>query len=382
MPPSHVNRRRLLAAMAALPLERPPDPPTGPPAATLAAAARLSGRYYGCAARLDRLQADGDYKAVVARECDALTPELELKWAALEPRRGELDFAPMDALLDFARETGKAVHGHTLVWHRSLPGWARPSLQGPADWPLVQRFIASVMPRYAADITRWDVVNEPIDPASADGLRDSPFKRAFGPDYVRRALETARGLAPRGQLIVNEYGLEYDDAEGRGRRAAFLRLLDRLAAGDAPLDGVGLQGHLELARGRIAQRSLAAFLAEIAQRGLFIRISELDVKEADYALSVAKRDAAAAALTRDFLAVALAEPRVIGVTTWGLSDRYSWLEVTATDLQRRPDAWRDGSSPGLNRGLPLDSSLRRKPMYEAMLGAFATAGKTAARPNI
>jgi endo-1,4-beta-xylanase len=368
--PPDINRRSVLAAMAALPVETPAN---GPPQ-TLCAAARLSGRDYGCAARLDRLEADGDFKAALAHECGALTPELELKWAAVEPRRGELDFRRMDALTEFARQTGKSVHGHTLVWHRSIPDWAQAALQGPDDWTLVQRYFASVMPRYGEAIARWDVVNEPIDPAQADGLRDSPYKRAFGPDYVRRALETARLFAPRAKLMINEYGLEYDEAEDRPRRAAFLRLVDQLRGQGAPLDGVGLQSHLNLGKGRLSQKSLSAFLRELAQRDLFIRITELDVKEADYAMSVERRDAAVAALTRAYLEAALDEPNVIGVTTWGLSDRYSWLEVTPSDLQRRPDAWRDGSSPGLNRGLPLDSSLERKPMYQAMLAAFRTAG--------
>lgn len=375
MPPD-LNRRRVLAAMAALPVDGPGGAEPAP--ASLRAAARLSGRWYGGAARLDHLQGDADFRAALVRECGVLTPELELKWAALEPRRGELDFRRMDALIDFARQAGVAVHGHTLVWHRSIPDWAQAAMQGPADWRLIERYFASVIPRYGEAITRWDVVNEPIDPAAADGLRDSAYKRAFGPDYVRRALETARVFAPNAKLMINEYGLEYDDAEDRPRRAAFLRLLDRLQAKGAPLDGVGLQSHLNLGKGRLSQTSLRAFLHELAARGLFVSVSELDVKELDYASPVERRDAAVAALAQAYLDAALDEPRMVGVTTWGLSDRYSWLEVTPADLRRFPGAWRDGSTPGVNRGLPLDAALQRKPMYQAMLAAFAAApGKTA-----
>jgi endo-1,4-beta-xylanase len=348
----------------------------------LGAAARLSGRYFGCAARLDQLSADADFKAAVARECGSLTPERDLKWAALEPRRGELDFARLDALVDLARGGGKTVHGHTLVWHRSVPDWAEGALQAPDGWGLVQRYFGSVMPRYGDAIAHWDVVNEPIDPAAPGGLRASPYLRAFGPGYVRRALETARLFAPRARLMINEFGLEYDDADGRARRAALLKLVDRLRRQGAPLDGVGLQSHLDLRRGRIAQRALAGFLGELAARGLVIAVSELDVKEADYILPAAKRDAAVAAATRNYLEVALAEPRVVGVTTGGLSDRYSWLEVTPADLRRWPNAWRDGTSPGLNRGLPLDASLRPKPMYRALLAAFRAAGGKSGQGSI
>jgi endo-1,4-beta-xylanase len=111
---------------------------------------------------------------------------------------------------------------------------------------------------------------------------------------------------------------------------------------------------------------LGRFLKEIADLGLFIVISELDVKEHDYVLPMDQRDARVADETRRYLDVTLDQPAVRGLTTWGLSDRHSWLQVTKDDFARYPDAWKDGSSPGLNRGLPFDSSMKPKPMYRAI----------------
>jgi endo-1,4-beta-xylanase len=53
-----------------------------------------------------------------------------------------------------------------------------------------------------------------------------------------------------------------------------------------------------------------------------------------------------------------------------MSDRHSWLRVTPEDLARHPGNWKDGSTPGFNRGLPFDSSMRRKPMYHAIANAL------------
>jgi len=69
---------------------------------------------------------------------------------------------------------------------------------------------------------------------------------------------------------------------------------------------------------------------------------------------------------RRYLDVVLDQRAVTGVTTWGLSDRHSWLEVTKADYDRFPGAWAHGGGPGLNRGLPYDSNLQRKPMYFAI----------------
>jgi endo-1,4-beta-xylanase len=300
----------------------------------------------------------------------------------VEPQRSALQFAAMDAIVDFARAQGMSVRGHTLLWHRSVPDWARETLASARDWRPVARYMGSVMPRYGEAIEVWDVVNEPLDPQGPGGLRADVFQQAFGDSYVARALETARLFAPHALLAINDYGLEAGDAEGQARRAALLRLLDRLHAAGAPLDGVGLQAHLDLARPLAPQARLHAFLRELAARGLAIWITELDVKEFDYAASPERRDAAVAAAAKALLDVALAEPRVVGVTTWGLSDRYSWLEVTKADLARNPHGWRDGSSPGVNRGLPLDAALRPKRMRAALIEAFRNARSETAAGSI
>ena len=60
------------------------------------------------------------------------------------------------------------------------------------DWSLVHRHFALVTGRYGDIVGRWDVVNEPVEPQhDADGLRRSAFLQAFGPDYIRRAFDSA-----------------------------------------------------------------------------------------------------------------------------------------------------------------------------------------------
>ena len=103
---------------------------------------------------------------------------------------------------------------------------------------------------------------------------------------------------------------------------------------------------------------------------LAIIVTELDVKESNYIASAQERDRLVADEVRRYLDVLLSMPYVLGVTTWGLSDRHSWLEVTPEDYARFPHAWTHGDGPGLNRGLPFDSSMRPKPMYYALRSAL------------
>ena len=349
-----LGRRAVLAGVAGLPLLAAAS------AGGMQDRAGRAGMLFGAAATAAHLGSDAAFRAAITRECGSITPEIELKWAYLEPAQGHLDFADADRLASFAASTGKTMHGHALLWHKSIAPWAADALSGQPDWAIVRRFLSSVIPRYGNVTRTWDVVNEPMDMGHRmDGLRPSPYLLAFGPDYIRRALEDARLFAPKVALFVNEFGLDYDLPWERDKRYLFLKLLERLKTAGAPIDGVGLQAHLDLShQSAFSEKVLADFLNALGGLGLQIRISELDVKEADIALSVAERDRRVADAVQRYLDVALDNRAVGSVTCWGLSDRYSWLAPP-------------GGKAGLNRGLPLDGDLRPKAMYHAVSGAYA-----------
>ena len=323
--------------------------------------------YFGSAIRIEEVVREPDLRGVLLRECDCFTPEVALKWDSVERSPGWFDFTSMDALTNFALANKKRLHGHTLLWHKSVPHWTTSLLLEKDGWTHVQRYFQAILSRYGHAIAQWDVINEPMETGyRMDGLRNSIFLQAFGVDFIARALWEARRLAPEAKLMINEFGLEYDLRVEHDRRYLFLKLLERLKHAGVPLDGVGLQAHLDLAKGGLSADVLGRFLKEIADLGLFIVISELDVKEYEYVLPVEQRDDRVAEETKRFLDIALGQPAVRGLTTWGLSDRHSWLQITKDDFARYPGAWKDGSSPGVNRGLPFDYSMKPKPMYRAI----------------
>jgi len=272
----------------------------------LATAAERWGRFFGSAVRVNDLKTEPNLRAAVIRECAQLVPEFEMNWNEIEPADGQLSFAKIDDLTAFAIANGKNLRGHTLLWHLGVPEWAVEMLRENQDWNLIARYFGSVIPRYGDVIGMWEVVNEPIDPGQRiDGLRENIFLEVFGPDYIARALTQARRFAPKAQLIVNEYGHEYDLPEERDRRFFLLKLLERLKRSGAPLDGLGVQAHLDLRKGHISPSAIARFLQEVAGMGLSITVTELDVKEADYVATEEERDRQVADEVRRYLDVVL-----------------------------------------------------------------------------
>lgn len=338
---------------------------------TLEAAAAHTGRFYGSAVQIEDLNGEEDLRQAVLRECWMLVPEFRMNWNFVEPGPGEFNFDPVDALAAFASAHGKKLRGHTLLWHLGTPQWVVDSLRDHPDWNLIARYFGSVIPRYGDVISQWEVVNEPLDPGHRmDGLRESIFLAVFGPEYINRAFEQARIFAPHAQLMINEFGFEYDLPEERDRRYLMLKLLERLRRVNAPLDALGVQAHLDLRKGHVAAPAIASFFQDVANLGLPIYITELDVKENDLVASAEARDQMVGDEVRRYLDVALSQRGVNGVTTWGLSTRHSWLKVTPEDYARFPGAWAGGSGPGLNRGLPFDSSMHPMPMYFALRDAL------------
>jgi endo-1,4-beta-xylanase len=365
-----IGRRETLAALAAVTAlpgfiqkgfgEAIPD-------TSLVSTARRGGRFFGAAARIDHINAIGKLREIVLRDCGYLTPEFHMNWDHIHPAPDAWTFEQADQLCAFAIANDMRIRGHLLLWDQSTPQWARDAMAGSGGWTVVQNYLATTLGHYNGTVDTWDVVNEAVDDnGRSDGLRENIFFRAFGPDYVRRAFEEARQHAPAAHLNINDYGFDYDNKTESARRSLFLNLLEHLRKSNTPVDGVGIQAHLDLSKGPVNQRILSKFLQDIADMQFDIVITEMDVLEKDRSASIAARDARVAQETGAYLDVALAQKGVKGIITWGLSDRFSWLQSPAQAANA------DHSPAVLNRGLPYDGNLDPKPMYDTIRNALGT----------
>jgi endo-1,4-beta-xylanase len=329
----------------ATPLTQPPATP---------AAGRLIP--YGAAARSDALASDPSYRAAIVANCQLIVPESELKWLELRPSRAEYRFEKADAIIDFARQNGIGMRGHTLTWYGAMPPWTEAiGSRAEAERELVDH-IGTVVSRYRGAIPSWDVVNEPLAdwPSDETPLRPSVWARQLGPDYLSIALRAAAQADPDARLVLNEYDVEFAGPRFAARRKALVRLLRSLRERDVPLHAVGLQAHLPADRA-IDRAGLQALLAEITALKLDVLITELDVIDYDLPGNVSERDALVAGVAGRFLEAVYDVVRPEAILTWGLSDRYTWVPI----YFKRGD--------GLpNRPLPLDADLKRKPLFDVI----------------
>jgi endo-1,4-beta-xylanase len=315
---------------------------------------------------------DAEYLPLVDREAAILFTEDDLLWWRLKPEPGaELDFSFSDRFFDIADEQQQLVFAAHLVWDQGFgEGWTEDDLWGmDPDIASSTLFdtVTAMVERYKGRVAGWLVVNEVIDAHTADGLReDFLWLDTIGPSAIADAFHMTEELDPNALRVLNDFGFETDSEwdAAADRRANALKVIDALLADNVPVQAFGVQAHLDAAGfgERFDAEAYRQFLADIADRGLSILVTELDVLDDDLPADPGPRDQAIADAYARYLEIALDEPAVGSVMTFGLTDRYTWLQE---------DYPREDGAP--RRPLPFDEDLQPKPALDAILGAFDAA---------
>ena len=336
---------------------------------SLRAHAEANGLLVGCAVVPENLSDDSRYASIVSQQENLLVAENAMKWHALRPAPDQYNFQPADAILSFAAANHQKVRGHNLCWHEALPDWFKSTVTRENARSVLTEHIRKVAGHFAGRLHSWDVVNEAIDlkAGRADGLRNSPWLELIGPDYIEIAFQTARMADSTALLTYNDYGIELDTPEQMKKREKVLQLVRRLKLSGVPIHAVGIQSHLTAGDG-VPGAGLGDFIREMRELEMQVFITELDVSDHKLQGSAAKRDEIVAKLYGDYLRLVLAEPNVTAVLTWGVTDKYSWLnhEHSRTDGQ-------------MQRPLPFDADYQPTPAFFAMRGVFDVKGSVKAR---
>jgi endo-1,4-beta-xylanase len=279
-----------------------------------------------------------NHTQLLTRHFNSLTPENTMKPGPIQPEEGDFRWANADRMVEFARENGIAVHGHTLVWHQQAAEWMFLDADGNEMEPtpenkelLLQRMethIRAVVSRYKDDVNVWDVVNEVIDNSEPDCMRKSAWYNVTGMDYIVRAFEIAREESPDATLILNDYG-----TTNEVKRECIYNLVHDLQEMGVPVDGIGMQMHVNI------QDPPTTAMEESITR--FAELGEVHITELDVSLYTNDTDSYDAVPDevllrlgyryKEIFEVLKRQAEHIGsVTFWGLADDTTWLKTFPT----------------------------------------------------
>jgi endo-1,4-beta-xylanase len=215
-----------------------------------------------------------DKVALATTHFSAITAANAMKPDALQPLEGQFTFATADRLVEIAQQSGATPIGHTLVWHNQTPKWF---FEGKDGQPLsrevaLQRLrthIKTVVGHYKGRVKEWDVVNEAI-PDGPGVLRETPWLKAIGEDYIAEAFRAAHEADPDAILIYNDYNIER-----AYKRPKAMQLLKSLLNQKVPIHAVGIQAHWRMPDLKLAE--VEESIKQFAALGLKVMVTEMDI---------------------------------------------------------------------------------------------------------
>jgi endo-1,4-beta-xylanase len=316
-----------------------------------------------------------EYAKLLESECGILVPENEMKWQAIRPGPSQFDFAAFDAQIAYAEAKGLAMRGHTLLWHRPqwMPAWLEAydfgSSPGKEASRLLTAHISTVCGRYKGKIKSFDVCNETVMPEDGS-LASTAISRAMGGTLplVDLAFHTAREHAPAAQLVYNDY-MSWEPGNEIHRNGV-LKLLEGFKKRGVPVDALGIQSHIRIdsynpatRNGPHDERAWRKFLDEVTGMGYTLLVTEFDVNDQALPADIAWRDRSVADYAKGYLDLMFSYKQLKDVLVWGMCDPYSWL-------QKFEPLRTDGLA---KRCCPYDAGFAKKPLYDAIAAAFASA---------
>lgn len=281
---------------------------------------------------------------VLTRHFNSIVAENCMKSERIHPEENRYDFTLSDQLVALGEKNNMFVVGHALIWHSQLSPWfcvdeKRENVSPEILKSRMKEHIGTIVGRYKGRIKGWDVVNEAI---LEDGsYRNSRFFQILGEDFIPLAFQYAHEADPEAELYYNDYNEWYPD-----KRETIIRLIRTLKERGIPIDGIGLQGHVDMESPSIDEYEQT--IVGYAGEGVNVMVTEFDMS----ILPSPWRDAGAELTTRfdyrkeldpytegvpesvsaawnnrmnDFFKLFLKHSgNVSRVTMWGISDGDSW----------------------------------------------------------
>lgn len=275
---------------------------------------------------------------ILLNEFNSITAGNDMKMYASFIGPTNFDFTKGDAIIAYAKANELRVHGHALIWHPeyAIPNWLENFSGTDQEFANhIENYVKTVVSHFAAEkdasgnsiVTSWDVVNEYFD---GTAVRSTLFTQRMGNEYIKKIFEWAREADADVKLFYNDYNI----AGSASKRQAILAMVNDFKTNNIPIDGIGMQMHLNH---DWPNDDLPTSIEDIANTGLLVHISELDVKVnyGDDITSLTTERSNAQSLQYQkaayYYTTLVPEEQQFGITIWGIRDQDSWLYDNGSD---------------------------------------------------
>ena len=262
------------------------------------------------------------YKEKFLENFNSAVTENAVKWSNMEPNRGQVNYALVDAMLEWTDSHNIPLRAHNLFW--GIPGFVQPWVKELPDDELentLRTRAETVTARYRGRFAEYDLNNEMI--------HGNYYEERLGADITFKMAEWARSGDPGIKLYLNDYDILTGNK--LDQYLAHIRLLLRQGV---PVDGIGVQGHLHAET--FDRNELKKSLDSLAQFNLPVVVTEFNMpgqrskyyRDRSLELTPQEEDLKAQELV-DYFRICFAHPSVKGILLWGFWEGANWIPASS-----------------------------------------------------
>ena len=256
---------------------------------------------------------------------------VNLSWRVMD-KEGQIDYTRTDKIFSFIRERLgilERLKGHEIFWNER--GHLPPHLINASKEQIKQELFnkrLKILRRYP-EVREWTLLNEPLqketkfeDDADVHAVVFDPDKDI---DFFVELFKRAKAINPDTKLYINECNI----LNGGEKTDRYKKLIQDLINNGAPIDGIGVQGHIFSSRRFVTPEIASESLDSLSELGLPIQITEFDVSNeviAEYYKISDKEEAEKkrAEYVKQMLSLFFGKTYINGVYLWGFQDKTMW----------------------------------------------------------
>jgi GH35 family endo-1,4-beta-xylanase len=256
------------------------------------------------------------YKNFILNHFEWSVCENETKWKSNEPSRNNETYSAADNIYQWSNSNGLKMRGHTIFWEQDnyyLPDWVKSlsyaTYPNPSDLLTeVDERIDSAVNHYKNKFHNWDVDNEMLPTGS-----DYRFFDRLGEGGRVHMYERAKLRDPNCGMFMNEYT---GNSFGYYNSSDYVTRASSLISMGAPIDGLGIQGHLGANETFNPESYYNYVLQPLAALDLPIWATEFDANHTDANISANNIE--------NYFRICFSHPSVEGIIMWGFWKDSMW----------------------------------------------------------
>ncbi|HOU02839.1 MAG TPA: endo-1,4-beta-xylanase [Bacteroidales bacterium] len=267
------------------------------------------------------------FKEKFLENFNSAVTENALKWAVMEPRKDQENYAVIDSILSFTEKNNIPLRGHNLFWGiLKSPNTGQTYIQSWVtemdDNELRQRIQSRaerITKRYKGRFAEYDLNNEMI--------HGNYFEDRLGPEITKQMAEWALKGDPDAKLYVNDYDVLITDSPLDIGLPEYMAHIRKLLKQGIPIAGIGAQGHSHLET--FDRQVLRNALDSLATFKLPIRVTEFNLpgmrSEFRRSQLTPEQEKLKAKEIEDYYRICFAHPAVEGILMWGFWEGANWI---------------------------------------------------------